>query len=61
METVMKQVLVALAAIGAIAFGGVRCPIDNMDMYFTGRTGFEMGKMLQEYKCPMGHTTWVVQ
>lgn len=56
----MKKVIAALVAVGAIAFANVRCPIDNMTMFFTGNTQVEMGKMLQEYKCPMGHSTWLV-
>jgi hypothetical protein len=59
--TPMKAIVSALALTLAAAFGDITCPIDNMSMLWTGKTTFEMGKMLQLYKCPMGHTTWVVK
>ncbi len=36
------------------------CQLDNTSMYFTGNTKLEWGKLLKEYKCPNGHTAWVV-
>lgn len=48
------------AVIAAAAYAAVSCPIDNGGMYFTGSTKTVGGKLLKEYKCPQGHTTWVV-
>ena len=46
----------------ALAYAAsVKCPIDKYDMYFTGKTRTEMGKMLYQYKCPNGHIYWIVQ
>jgi hypothetical protein len=47
-------------AFASAVYASVTCPIDNMSMYFTGNTTTEMGKLLKEYKCPNGHTNWVV-
>lgn len=40
----------------------VKCPIDNSDAYFTGKTTTaENGKLLKLYKCLLyGHEFWVV-
>ena len=54
-------IVAALGMAAAVYAAIVNCPIDNMSMWFTGRTTTEMGKLLYEYKCPNGHTTWVVQ
>ena len=52
----------AFIALAAIAYAAtVTCPIDKGGMYFTGKTTTEMGKLLYQYKCPNGHTTWVVK
>lgn len=52
---------VVVATAFAVYAAFVNCPIDNMSMYFTGKTTTEMGKLLYQYKCPNGHVTWVVQ
>ena len=36
----------------------MKCPICGMNMYFTGNTKVEFGKLLKEYKCPVGHIYW---
>lgn len=54
-------VLVTIGAATAAYAAVVDCPIDGMSMRFTGNTQIEMGKLLKEYKCPHGHTTWVVR
>lgn len=52
---------VVAISFSALAFAGdVTCPIDNSSMYFTGETRVEMGKLLKKYRCPMGHTAWIV-
>ena len=63
----MKQIprlfffLAAFGLAAGVYAASVECPIDKMSMYFTGKTTVEMGKLLQEYKCGAGHTTWVVK
>jgi len=54
---VMAAVASVLFAASAYAF--MSCPIDGSSMFFTGKTTTEMGKLLKEYKCASGHTTWV--
>lgn len=61
MKTILIATAVAVAVATAAHAQSVNCPIDNYIMYFTGQTRTEMGKMLFQYKCPQGHTTWVVQ
>lgn len=34
------------------------CQYDGYNMFFTGKTKTEWGKLLKEYKCPAGHTEW---
>lgn len=43
------------AALGAI---GHSCPSCNMSMYFTGGTQVEWGKLMKQYRCPVGHVYW---
>jgi hypothetical protein len=63
MQKILKPLLaVVIVAVAAVAYAtGVSCPIDEQNMYFTGKTKTEMGKMLYEYKCSSGHIAWVVQ
>ncbi len=63
MNKILKPLFVVAAmAVAAAAYAAsVNCPIDKMSMYFTGTTTTEMGKLLYQYKCPNGHTTWVVK
>jgi len=63
MKKILKPffVVAALCVAAAAYAASVNCPIDQMSMYFTGKTTTEMGKLLYEYKCPNGHTNWVVQ
>ena len=35
-----------------------KCPICNGTMMWTGKTKTEWGKLLKEYKCPVGHIEW---
>lgn len=35
-----------------------KCPSCNMDMYFTGETETEWGRLFYLYECPVGHTYW---
>lgn len=51
--------LLLLSAIAVYAFG-VSCPLCNASMIWTGQTQFEYGKMLKQYRCPAGHTFWMV-
>lgn len=60
MKAIAKWFVIALFTGSAVA-ASVTCPIDNTGMIFTGKTRVEMGKLLHEYRCPVGHTTWVVQ
>jgi hypothetical protein len=54
-------IAIALALSGLAIAASVQCPIDNMNMVFTGQTKSEGGKLLYQYRCPSGHTTWVVK
>lgn len=53
-------VALALAAVGAVAFGE-NCPIDNSSANFTGTTKVDSatGKLLKLYRCARGHEFWV--
>jgi hypothetical protein len=52
----------ALMLTTAVVFAfGMECPIDGNTMMWTGKTRFEYGKMLKEYRCPAGHVSWVVE
>jgi hypothetical protein len=59
----MKIVVLGLAVCGAIAAYAafVKCPIDGLNMTWTGKTRTEMGRLLNEHKCPNGHVSWIVQ
>ena len=37
---------------------GHNCPSCNMSMYFTGTTQVEWGKLMNLYRCPVGHEYW---
>jgi len=37
---------------------GHSCPSCNMNMYFTGTTQVEWGKLMKLYRCPVGHEYW---
>lgn len=54
--------VIALLVSGAALAYGVTCPVDNSSAYFTGQTQIDTatGKLLKLYKCPRGHTFWVV-
>ena len=56
---ILVAAVIIAASVAAYA-ASVKCPIDNFDMYFTGKTKSEMGKLLQEHKCANGHVAWVV-
>lgn len=50
-----------LVALPTLAADTPKCPIDNMPMWFTGKTRVDSGKLLQLWKCPKGHEIWVVK
>ncbi len=54
----MKKLILALLAGALLLFGFYSCPIDNLTMNWTGRTRFESGVMLKEYRCVRGHIAW---
>jgi hypothetical protein len=61
----MKKLLLAallVAAAFAADAGNYTCQIDHSAMYATGQTRTDpvSGTILWEYKCPMGHTYWIV-
>jgi hypothetical protein len=61
----MKRLLLAallIAATFAADAGNYTCQIDHSAMYATGQTRIDpvTGTLLWEYKCPMGHTYWIV-
>lgn len=51
--------LLLLTALAVYAFGP-QCPLCNGSMMWTGKTQFEYGKMLKQYRCPAGHIFWMV-
>jgi hypothetical protein len=52
--------LVVFLACAAWAYAtSLKCSIDNFNLYFTGKTRTEMGKLLYEHKCATGHTYWL--
>ena len=61
----MKKLVLALVIIlffSGIAFAeSYNCQYDNSSMYFTGSTKTEWGKLAKEYRCPSGHSFWVVE
>lgn len=58
----MGKWIAAAAVSAAIAYGTVTCPLHDMEMWATGRIQFSSwGKQMSEYRCPMGHTSWIVE
>ena len=51
--------LLILTALAVYAFGQ-QCQLCNGSMIWTGKVQTEWGKMLKEYRCPAGHTFWMV-
>jgi hypothetical protein len=47
-----------LLSLSCLAGSNPICPIDDYEMYFTGKTKVVQGTLLGEYKCPQGHKTW---
>lgn len=56
-----KGIIAAIAACIATAALAAACPIDGLDMVFTGTTKTVDGKLLYQHRCPKGHVTWIVQ
>jgi hypothetical protein len=52
-------VLLILTTIAVYAFGK-QCPLCNSGMIWTGKTQYEWGKAIKQYRCPAGHTFWMV-
>jgi len=46
-------------SMGAAA-ANYKCQYDNFDLYFTGQTKIENGKLTKLYKCASGHKYWIV-
>lgn len=54
-------IFVVFILVAAFAFAVPRnhkCPICSGTMMWTGETATEWGKLLKEYKCPVGHVEW---
>jgi hypothetical protein len=64
-ERLMKKAFFVLAilivAVMVVFAETYRCQLDNGTMYFTGNTKTEWGKLAKEYKCPSGHSYWIVE
>ena len=52
-------ITIALLAMSATAYA-YTCQYDNLQLYFTGQTKVEWGKIVKLYKCPAGHAYWIV-
>lgn len=50
-----------VATAGALNNNSVICALDNYFMTWTGKRMIQNGRSLHEYKCPAGHTKWVIQ
>jgi len=59
--SILAGLVLASVAVATLEPMSGACPIDGGGMYFTGQTKTVSGKLLYQYKCPQGHTTWVVQ
>jgi hypothetical protein len=60
LKFVLGAVLVALGAIAAFACPvSAKCPVHDMDMYFTGQSKSANGHFFQLYHCPQGDEYWV--
>ena len=59
MKTLTVLILLLVVLVGTA--WAYNCGICNMGMYFTGRTQTEWGKLLYEYRCPVGHVWWIVK
>jgi hypothetical protein len=57
---VLAFVILMIATVTAFA-ATYRCKYDNSTMTWTGNTKVEWGKLTKEYKCPVGHTSWIVE
>ena len=54
--------LIVLCLVVGAVLAGIPCPVhNNSNGVFTGNTQIsDNGKRLKEYRCPRGHTFWVV-
>ena len=43
-----------------VAAANYKCQYDGFDLYFTGQTKIENGKLTKLYKCASGHKYWIV-
>lgn len=60
MKLWMKAAIVGSVVISSAAFAqNYLCVVDDTPMMWTGRTQADSGKLLKEYRCLRGHTTWV--
>ena len=59
MKKILIITLVLLLVTVSIAFAwGKECPVCEGNMYRTGQSTVEYGKILYEYRCVLGHTYW---
>lgn len=43
----------------SVSLRQVKCPIDDMMAYFTGKSETVSGHLMYQYKCAQGHIFWV--
>jgi hypothetical protein len=57
----LKKLSILLALVTAVLAANVdvKCPVDDMDSYFTGRTWVVSGRLMYQYRCPQQHEFWV--
>ena len=62
-ELEMKRLLLIatllFVSIG-VAAATYKCQYDGFDLYFTGQTKVENGKLTKLYRCASGHKYWLV-
>ena len=54
----MIMAVILLGGAVTVLAATLKCPIDDGNMTWTGKTQMENGKILKEYKCLQGHVAW---
>lgn len=54
----LKFGALATALIASAAYASGNCVVDDLSMYFTGKTQVVSGTLLKEYRCARGHVAW---
>ncbi len=54
----LKFGVLATVLMASAAYASGKCVVDDLSMYFTGKTQIVSGTLLKEYKCARGHVAW---